>query len=160
MPFEVADVYRSLRGRLFITDPKTLGLVPNEDERFWGLVVDIGAESGVVTLVVLRDGTISLYFSNGGALIGLDQHDQLHEPAATVLRLAEDYTLEGPEAERDSLPSDGFSRFNFLGFNGVRSVEEDDGDLEEGHPLTPLYRAVHELIAAAVAIDEKRSPAP
>ncbi len=150
-------MYRSLRGRLFLTDPKTLGLSPSEDERFWGLVVDIGVETGVATLVVLRDGTISLYFSNGGGLIGLGQHDEMHEKADRLLSLAEDFSLEGPEAEKDTLPSEDATRFNFLGFNGARAMEEPDEALElDDHPLHPLWEAAHDIIAAAQAIDDKR----
>jgi hypothetical protein len=158
MAFEVADIYRSLRGRLFLTDPKTMGVSPDGEDRFWGIVVDIGAENGVVTLAVLRDGSISLYFSNGGYLIGLGQHDELHDKAEAVLTLAEQFTLEGPDADRDSLPSDGETRFNFLGINGARAVELEDGELEDPmHPLSPLYTAVHDLLAAAETIDDKRA---
>ena len=158
MTFEVADIYRSLRGRLFLTDPRTLGLTPDGDERFWGFMADMGIDEGVATLVVLRDGSISLYLSNGAGLIGLGQHDELHEKAAKVMDLAEAFSLEGPEADRDSLPSEGFTRFNFLGFNGARAVEEEDEDLEEGqHALSPLFEAVHDLLEAAETIDEKRA---
>jgi hypothetical protein len=158
MTFDVADMYRSLRGRLFLTDPKTLGLSSDGEERFWGMMVDIGIENGVATLVVLRDGSISLYLSNGGGVIGLGQHDALHEKAAKILELAESFSLEGPEAERDTLPSEGFTRFNFLGYNGVRAVEEDDQELEDGaHALSPLYNAAHDLLAAAEDMEEKRA---
>lgn len=157
MTFDVADVYRSLRGRLFLTDPKTLGLSPDGEQRFWGLMVDMGVEQGVATLVVLRDGSISLYFSNGGGVIGLGQHDALHDKAAAVLALAEEFSLEGPDADRDTLPSEGFTRFNFLGYGGARAVEEEDEALDAGaHALSPLYNAAHDLIAAAEEIEEKR----
>lgn len=157
MSFDVADIYRSLRGRLFLTDPKTLGLSPEGGERFWGLMVDVGVESGVATLAVLRDGSISLYLSNGGGVIGLGQHDALHEKAAKLLELAEQFSLEGPEAERDTLPSEGFTRFNFLGFGGARAVEEEDENLEDGaHALSPLYEAAHDLLAAAEEVEMKR----
>lgn len=159
--FEVSELYRGLRGRLFLTDPKILGLAPDGDERFWGLVVDMGVENGVATLVVLRDGSISLYFSNGGGLIGLGQHDELHELARAILDLAEQFTLEGPEADRDSLPSEGDTRFNFLGYTGgVRAIEEKDEDLEEGHALSPLFNAAHDLVAAAEKADSRRERGP
>ena len=157
MTFDVADLYRSLRGRLFLTDPKTLGLSPDSGERFWGVIVDIGVENGVVSLVVLRDGTTSLYFSNGGGMIGLGEHDEIHPKADRVLTLAEDYVLEGPEAERDTLPSEGSTRFNFLGFTGARAIDGEDEELEApDHPLHPLFETVHDLIALAQAIDDKR----
>lgn len=156
--FEVADIYRSLRGRLFLTDPKTIGLAPEGENRFWGLMVDIGIESGVATLAVLRDGSISLYLSNGGGMIGLGQHDALHPLADKLLELAERFSLEGPEADRDSLPGEGATRFNFLGFGGTRAIEENDEDLEDGkHALSPLYEAAHALIAAAEEVADERS---
>ena len=155
---EIADIYRSLRGRLFLTDPKSLDVIQTDEERFWGLAVDVGLESGVATLVVLRDGSISLYFSNGGGLIGLGVNDELHAKASKILELAEDFTLEGPLADRDSLPSEGETRFNFLSFSGARSVEEEDENLEDGqHALSPLYEAAHDLIAAIEAVDDRRS---
>ncbi len=156
MTFETSELYRSLRGRLFLTDPKTLGILPEPDQKFWGVMVDIGVESGVATLVVLRDGSISLYMSTGGGMIGLGQHDTLHQKADKIFELAEDFTLEGPDAERDTLPSEGSTRFNFLGYHGARSVEETEETLEEGHPLSPLHTAVHDLIEAAESVDGKR----
>jgi len=157
MTFDIDDMYRSLRGRLFMTDPASLGLTPDGDDRFWGVMADIGVEKGVVSLVVLRDGTISLYFSNGGGIIGLGQHDEMHAKADLVLELAEQFTLEGPDADKESYPSDGSTTFTFLGYKGVRGIEVEDGELEDKeHPLSALYNAVHDLIAAAEQVDEKR----
>ena len=150
-------MYRSLRGRLFMTDPASLGLTPDGEDRFWGLVVDIGTDTGVVTLVVLRDGTISLYLSTGGGIIGLGQHDELHPHADLVLSLAEQFTLEGPDADKDAYPSDGSTTFTFLGYKGNRAVEVEDAELEdEAHPLSKLFNAVHDLIAASERLDEKQ----
>ncbi len=158
MSFEINDMYRSLRGRLFMTDPASLGLTADGDECFWGLIVDIGMEDGIVTLVVLRDGTISVYLSSGGGSIGLGQYDEMHGKADAVLTLAELFDLEGPDADKEAYPSDGSTTFTFLGFKGVRAVEVEDADLEDAqHPLHALFNAVHDLIAAAEAIDKRRS---
>ena len=36
----------------------------------WGVLMELGLEQGVATMVAFADGTVSLYFSGGGGIIG------------------------------------------------------------------------------------------
>jgi hypothetical protein len=68
--YKVAEAYTGLRNLVLSTKPTELGLKPSTDE-VWGVVMETGYPTAVVTPVALADGTVSLYFSNGAELLGL-----------------------------------------------------------------------------------------
>lgn len=53
--------------------------------RVWGVLVEIGYPEPVATLVALSDGTTSLYFSNGGGVIGAGEHAAVRDAASHLL---------------------------------------------------------------------------
>jgi hypothetical protein len=69
----VAEVYAGLRNGLLTAKAETTGLKPAANE-VWGVMMEIGYSKAVASLVAVADGTVSLYFSNGGGIIGLGPH--------------------------------------------------------------------------------------
>ena len=67
----VADIYQGLRQQVLTLDPLSLGLDPSASNRVWGVLMETGYPEAVASLVVIADGTVSLYFSNGGGIIGV-----------------------------------------------------------------------------------------
>src|SRR5260221_10600578 len=68
--YQVAEVYSGLRNMIFSITPDSIGVKLKEPGEVWGVVMETGYPKAVATLVALADGTVSLYFSNGGGLIG------------------------------------------------------------------------------------------
>src|SRR5260221_6695827 len=66
--YQVAEVYSGLRNMIFSITPDSIGVKLKEPGEVWGVVMETGYPKAVATLVALADGTVSLYFSNGGSM--------------------------------------------------------------------------------------------
>jgi|SRR5215213_8401039 len=150
------QMFQELHTMVFSLDPQELGL-SKTDGLVWGLLMETGHSEGSFTLVALRDGTVSLYFSNGGGMIGIGQHETPREIASELLALAPKYLSETSITTNYPVPTAGLTRFYFLTFEGVRTVEGKEHDMGNNrHVLSPLFLKAHELISAARELDEAR----
>ena len=85
-----AEVVRGLRQQALTVDAADLGLGPTADRtHVWGVVMETGYPEAVATLVVFGDGTTSLYFSNGGGMVGAGEHDVVRAASKLLLSSAE-----------------------------------------------------------------------
>jgi hypothetical protein len=154
--YEVAEIYNQLRSSVFTTSASSLGLAPAADEA-WGVVMEIGYPKAVATLFVLTEGTISLYFSNGGGVIGVGPHPGPKRAGGEWIELAQHYVMHAMPTTEFPLPEPGFIRFYLLTGGAVRTEEARQDDLENlRHPLSPLFRKGHEVITEIRLIDEER----
>jgi len=150
------EVFHELRNMVLSTDPKELG-ASETDGPVWGLLMETGFEKTSFTLVALRDGTVSLYFANGGGMIGIGAHETPRTIARELLALAPEYLSETTITTTYPVPSAGLTKFYFLTFDGVRTVEGKDDDMGYNrHPLSPLFHKAHDVIGAARELDEVR----
>jgi hypothetical protein len=153
---KVAEPYAGLRNMVLTTKPETVGLKPNAAE-VWGIVMETGYPEAVMTLVALADGTVSMYFSNGGGIIGLGPHPGPQKAGKALLSLAQQYSKLGAAVTNHSLPKPAHTRFYFLIGSGVTTVEAKEDDLgNERHQLSPLFHKGHELISEIRVVDERR----
>ena len=65
--------YKGLRSQALNTKPADIGVTLDNNEQVYAAVADIPTKNGISTLVCVIGGTVSLYYSNGGGLIGLGQ---------------------------------------------------------------------------------------
>lgn len=78
--------YASMRKLAFNYTPEQLGLKLENDDQVYGAVVDMGVGAGnTATMICFIDGTASLYFSNGGGIIGAGQHDSVKQVVTSFL---------------------------------------------------------------------------
>jgi hypothetical protein len=70
MDYVLADVYRGLRAQALQLTAAQVGPA----DAVFGVLMETGYPEAVVSLVALSDGTASLYFSNGGGIIGTGGH--------------------------------------------------------------------------------------
>jgi len=103
-PTQPAQIFLDLRKRIFNTDPDEIGLQRVEGRRAWGVVMETGFDNGVFTLVALTDGTASLYFSNGGGMLGGGQHEAVAEAAKKLAVSADGYLLSMFPTDNFPLP--------------------------------------------------------
>ena len=81
-----------LRAMIFNLDPAEIGLTrENFDYPVWGIVMETGFPDGSFTLVSLAEGTTSLYFSNGGGIIGGGEHESVRQAASYFLTRAQHF---------------------------------------------------------------------
>jgi hypothetical protein len=154
--YKLAEPYAGLRNMLLTTKPETVGLNPNATD-VWGVVMETGYPEAVMTLVALADGTVSVYFSNGGGIIGLGPHPGPQKAGKALLSLAQQYSQLGTAVTNHPLPKPSYTRFHFLIGSGVTTVEAKEDDLGNGrHQLSPLFHNGHVLISEIRVVDEKR----
>ncbi len=97
-----------------------------------------------VTLVALADGTTSLYFGNGGGVIGAGEHEPVARARDSLIALAQQFDSKLTETTDFPLPSSGSVRFYLLTFSGVRTAEVSG----VRHELMPLSQQADEVITA------------
>jgi hypothetical protein len=65
--------YHGLRAQALNIKPSDLGIQPDNNHPVYGAVVDMQMGAATATMVCMADGTVSLYFENGGGFIGVGQ---------------------------------------------------------------------------------------
>lgn len=150
-----ADVYLGLREQaLHVTpallDPAAAGAA------VLTLLMETAYPEAVATLVGLADGTTSMYFSNGGGVIGAGEHPQVAAATQRWLELATELLGELQEApEEIPLPTDGRTQFVAVTQAGrVWAVAVEDELGAGAHELSPLFYAAHEVITAIRLVEE------
>ena len=142
-------MYLDLRRALFRVDPARVGLSRESGcGEVWGLLIETGYSRVVVTLVAVADGTISLYFSNGGATLGLGAFPGPRKASEALLQLAPGFVSLCRPVVDHPLPGAGNARFYLLTFDGALTAEAKEEDLGYNrHPLSPLFHQAYELLA-------------
>ena len=137
-----------LRALALGVSPEELGLSQVEGRSVWGVVMDTGlADDGWHSLVVLADGTTSLYTSASFGIIGAGTHEQVRL-ASDALLASTEQRLSSFTAEVDtSTPAEGNVIIRALTFAGSRAVVAVEADLGHGrHAVSPVFHAAHEVI--------------
>lgn len=141
---------RELRERIFVLPPEEVGLAPTPGgPAVWTVFMETGFPEAVASLLVVADGTTSLYFSNGGGIIGAGEHESVRAAATAFLAAANEHLGELAPATEHPLPDRGRVRFYLRTFTGLLTAEASENDLGENrHPLSPLFHAGHVVITA------------
>jgi len=146
--YETAEIYDELRGRALGLTADELGLEPDEAPML-ATLMELGYPEAVASLVTIADGAASLYFSNGGGMIGAGEHESVAHMARSFVAASAAYAEQMQEVVIPPLPARDSVRFQLVTGRGVRSAEVPQKLLEKGdHPLTPLFHHGHDVIAA------------
>jgi len=145
-----AATMRRLRELAFHVTAAELELTPTDARpRVWGAIMELGYTTGIATLMTLAEGTTSLYFSNGGGVIGAGTHVAVRDAAERFLDLVESHLAALPVADSTPTPRIGRVRFYARTFEGTRGVEVGEDELSRQlHPLSPVFLAGHAVITA------------
>jgi hypothetical protein len=145
-PYTPAEVYSGLRSQILALKPNELGI---QDEHPFAVLMETGYDEAVATLVVIADGTTSLYFSNGGGVIGAGEQPLVRNVSSKFL--ADITTVADKlQATKDCpLPMRGRVRFYLLSKDGVRTAEASEQDLGHNrHELSHVFHSGHAVITA------------
>ena len=158
MSYEPADVYLGLRGQALALTRELLDPETASDGPVLALLLETGYPEAVATLVGLADGTTSMYFSNGGGMIGAGQHPDVAAATQRWLELAEQALDDLPETTGEVEPPDeGTTQLVAVTESGLRAARAPEEDLGGGgHSLSPLFYAGHDVITAIRVVDEGR----
>ena len=151
-----------LRDQALSVMPAELGLTPTRSlPNVCTGIMELGFEGGAATMVAVADGTASLYFSNGGGIIGAGRHETVRRAAERFLASAErSLGAMAPAMDRGS-PAPGHARFFVRTYVGLMSAEVE-GELLAGggHPLSALFFQGNDLVSAIREITQSGEASP
>lgn len=153
---EPAEVYVGLRRQALAVTREQLDPETASEGQVLGMLMETGYPEAVATLVGLADGTTSMYFSNGGGMIGAGQHEDVAAATRRWLELGEQSLERLPQAAGElPLPDEGITQLVAVTETGLRAARAPEEELGGGgHPLSALFYAAHEVITAIRVIDE------
>ena len=151
------QISEELRAMVLNLNPSEIGLSKeNFPHPIFAVVMETGFPEGSFTLSAIADGTTSLYFSNGGGIIGGGEHENVREATGYLLSGAQNYYKEGKKVTSYPLPEPGKVVFYFVSFDGVYSYSALEDDLgNERDKLSNLFFAAHNVITELRSIEEK-----
>jgi hypothetical protein len=117
--------------------------------------METGYDSATVTLFALSDGTTSLYFSNGGGVIGGQGHEAVRSANGALLNQANHSLQDLTLGETFPIPETARTVFYVLTDSGTLTGGALENDLGNGrHPLSSLFHAGHDVISQLRLISE------
>jgi hypothetical protein len=141
-----ADVYEGLRGQALHLTAAQLGDA-YAAAPLLALLMETGHEQAVATLVGVVDGTTSLYFSNGGGIIGAGTRAAVAEASRRWLEAGRTVLPALAEVTAPALPGVGMTQFVAVTPTGLRGASASEDDLgSRSHELSPLFYAAHDVI--------------
>jgi hypothetical protein len=154
---EPAEIYTALRSRALTVTPADLGELPTTPPVL-AVVMDTGYPEAVATLIALADGTTSLYFSNGGGMIGGGEHPQIAAAAQRLVEVAVRVLGHLAQANDFPLPPEGMTQLIAVTPGGSWSANVAEAELGSGgHELSVLFFAAQDVITELRLVDEERS---
>ena len=101
----------------------------------------------VVTLVGVVDGTTSLYFSNGGGILGAGTKPPVADATARWLEAGSGVLPQLPEITDPPLPTEGMTQFVLVTPTGLRGAVAREAELgERRHELSGFFFAAQDVI--------------
>jgi hypothetical protein len=150
-----AEVFTGLRQQVLRLTPGELG------EAFAGapilaLLMETRYPEAVATLVGAVDGTSSLYFSNGGGIVGAGAHAAVAEANRRWLETGLTFLPELSAVDGPALPDEGMTQFVAVTPEGLRGALAAEDDLGEGgHALSPLFYAAQDVITQIRLVESR-----
>lgn len=150
-------MFQKMRDLQLRTPPAEMGLTPASPDQLVGVCMEQLVGAAVMSLRCFLDGTVSVYFSAGGAIIGIGQHDEGREAGRRLLEEAQGLSSQFLPDSELALPGEGQTRFVLVRFDGTYAASEATALLESGNgALAGLYRLGQEVLAVARRLHESR----
>ena len=155
-PADSAEVIAELRGMAFTLDPAEIGISrENFAHPVWGMVMETGFADGFFTLMTLADGSTSLYFSNGGGMLGAGEYPAVRRAVGHYLTGAQYFFDRAEPVDEYPRPAPGKVVFYFLGFDGIFAYGAPESRLGIGDDeLSNLFYAAHAVIEEIRKVSE------
>jgi hypothetical protein len=153
------EAYMDLRRQAIETDPKRLAL-PGErkPEDVFGVVMEMGISSSVVTLACFADGDARVYYKTGGGMIGGVSHENVRAASRDLVARAQKAQGRMIKTTTYPTPADDRVRFYVLTGRGVLTTETSRQALGERQgELSALFTSGQEVVAQMRLVEEQRT---
>lgn len=142
-PYATVEIYSELRHRVLSLTQEDL----NVDTPILAVLMETGYEEAVATVVSVADGASSIYFSNGGGLVGAGEHKKVQKSSLALITKASNFIDKLSLTESYPLPRRGYTRFYIVTTSGIYTEEVREETLgSRKHLLSPLFFQGHELL--------------
>ena len=141
--------YLGLRQQAISIKPEQLQLtIPNNKETAFGVVVDLGMDSGSATIVSFVSGDASLYTSAGGGIIGGGVlRKDVSAAAINFVSVAQNYFSQMSTSYNLNVPADGYIKFYILTNKAIYSSENKESEITNPDSVwTELFYAANDLL--------------
>jgi hypothetical protein len=157
--YEVADVYTGMREMVLnLNDDQIAEL---RGKPVLAVLMETGHDRAAVTVVAIADGTASLYFSNGGGMIGLGEHANVRPASLAFVASSKKFIKKMTKTDSFPLPKKGETIFYVVTPEGTYTYKGKEDDLgKKRDELYPFFYDGHELITQMRIADEKRRAEP
>ncbi len=150
------EAFMRLRRRAFETTAVNLGLDPKGTEPY-GLVMEMGIQISVVTLVSFADGDASVYYKTGGGMVGGISHESVRSVAKAFVGLAPKALPKMIRTTEFPLPGPDRVRFYILTPQGVFTTETNRQNLTNPKSeLGALFYSGQEVVAQMRQVQEQK----
>jgi hypothetical protein len=143
VPYDIDATYAQIRDEVFAW----------KDERApkgspCGVVMETGYPKAIFTLVALSDGTVNLYYSTGGGMLGAGAHDGPANAAMMLAQAAKHFAPQLPVVTNKLPPVHGETKIYVLVDGQVRGVAAPEREFGENRrPQSAMYQAGQRVIA-------------
>ncbi len=152
---EVKPIYREMRNLVLNLTEKEAPYLAGKP--VLGVLMETGFSDNAYTLAATGDGGASLYFSNGGGLIGAGEHAEVRPESLKLIHLAFTTLKHMKKTDRFPIVQPGNTTFYMVTNAGVLTYTAKEDDLGEGRDkrFSELFHQAHALITQMRIVDEK-----
>jgi hypothetical protein len=155
------DTYHRLRNRTLNVTTAELGLTPDPKAPIHAVIMETGYPDAVATFACFGDGTVSLYVSTGGGVIGGGDHESVREACFEMLSItnkyAQDFIGACEPVRTFPLPGEGEVLFYLATSDAVyRAQCREEALAGQRDPFSALFNNCHAVMTEVREIDEKR----
>lgn len=150
------EVFERLRSMVLSLEPSDIGVTKeNFPHHVFAVVMETGFDEGSFTLSAIADGSTSLYFSNGGGIIGGGEYENVRKASSYLISGGNHFYEKAKKTTSFPKPESGQVIFYFITFEGVLSYQALENDLgNEKDELSGLFFAAHNVISELRNIEE------
>ncbi|HET9085330.1 MAG TPA: hypothetical protein VFN41_13100 [Candidatus Limnocylindrales bacterium] len=141
-------IFADLRSMALTVDLATLHTPAEEPWSGAGVaMMEIGMDRAVASIVAIADGTVSMYTSTGGGVIGAGEHAAVRAEAARFRTVIADARGVLTRSTDFPLPEPGEVRFQArIGDDGFSAAAPESALRGGRHPLSTVYAAGQDLL--------------
>jgi hypothetical protein len=149
--------YASMRKMAFSFTHEDMGVKMGNDYQVYGAVVDMGVDNiNTATMICFIDGTTSLYFSEGGGIIGAGQHEAVNKAVLTFLENCFRALPITKIAESiDFLPKENHHTFYLFTKAGIFSIDMDLRNVQKSREAQLLFAQSQMVLSEIRKISKK-----
>ncbi|MBN1665991.1 MAG: hypothetical protein JW862_02850 [Anaerolineales bacterium] len=153
-----SEEYIAYRDRALRITPSDVGVPDQFDPQMpFGVIFDFYLDNDLTTATAYANGDASIFFENGGGVLGGSTYEIVRNAALEVIIAGADvYPLAEP-ATGTPYPQPGQVGVYLMALDGVRFIDGQASDLTSGtEPLAELYQAVQNLTEQLRKISEDK----